>query len=260
MRIPRLSLSSCTLAVTLTLSLAALPTSAISPARAASNALRTGAAATPVLRLQLAAAPDGRPADAVPHAPRVVTALAPDVRLSEILAAPARDWDGSGAFSSRDDEWVEIVNGGAASANLSTYFITDGDSIPRYGFSGTLAAGAALLVTGAASVAWERATAHPVFGLSLGNTGDQVLLWKVTGADTALVEGYAYKAHEAAADRAVGRTPDGAEWKLEDQLNPYAGTTLPSGTGCPPTPGAPNSCGVVGARRSSWGQVKSLYR
>ncbi len=185
---------------------------------------------------------------------------APDVRLSEILAAPARDWDGSGVFSSRDDEWIEIVNGGATLADLTPYFITDGDSIPRFAFSGTLAPGAVLLVTGTQSVAWERATAHPVFGLSLGNTGDKVLLWKVTGSDTALVDDYAYKAHESAADRAVGRTPDGSEWKLEDQLNLYAGTIAPTGTGCAPTPGSANNCGVVPTKQTSWGRVKSLYR
>lgn len=185
---------------------------------------------------------------------------APDIRLSEILAGPARDWDGSGAFSSRDDEWIEIVNGGAVTADLTPYFITDGDSIPRFGFTGSLAPGAVLLVTGSMSVTWERATGHPVFGLSLGNTGDQVLLWKVTGADTSLVDSYLYKSHEAAADRAVGRTPDGSQWKLEDQLNPYAGTTLPLGTGCPPTPGAPNACGVVATKQASWGRVKAIYR
>ena len=185
---------------------------------------------------------------------------APEVRLSEILAGPGRDWDGNGSFSSRDDEWFEIVNGGVATVDLSSYFMTDGDSIPRYGFTGTLAPGATLLVTGAASVVWERATAHPVFGLSLGNTGDRVLLWQVTGADTVLVDEYAYRTHECATDRAIGRTPDGSEWRLEDALNPYVGTTLPAGTGCPPTPGSPNSCGVVGVQRTSWGRVKQQYR
>jgi hypothetical protein len=199
------------------------------------------------------------PALALAHAP-AATAAAPDVRLSEILAGPARDWDGNGVFSSRDDEWIEIYNGGPASADLTPYFLTDGDSIPRFGFTGTLAPGSALLVTGAMSVAWERATAHPVFGLSLGNTGDQVLLWRVTGSDTTLVDGYAYKTHEAAADRAVGRTPDGTEWKLEDQLDPYSGTVLPAGTGCPPTPGMPNNCGVVPTKQTSWGHVKAMYR
>ena len=185
---------------------------------------------------------------------------APDVRLSEVLAAPARDWDGSGAFSSRDDEWVEVVNGGALAADLTGWYITDGDSIPRFGFSGSLAPGAVLLVTGAMSVEWERATGHPVFGLSLGNTGDRVLLWRVAGGDTTLVDQYAYKSHESAADRASGRTPDGGEWKLEDGLNPYTGTATPSGTGCPPTPGALNNCGITPARRETWGRVKALYR
>jgi hypothetical protein len=192
-------------------------------------------------------------------APRPAAAV-PDVRLSEFMAGPSRDWDGNGTFSSRDDEWIEIVNGGTAIADLSAYFITDGDSIPRFGFTGTLAPGAVRLVTGGESVDWERATGHPVFGLSLANTGDQVLLWKVTGSDTTLVDGYAYKTQEAASDRAVGRTPDGSEWKLEDGLDPYTGTTPPLGTGCAPTPGAPNDCGVVAVARETWGRLKALYR
>ena len=185
---------------------------------------------------------------------------APDVRISEFMAGPARDWDGSGTFSSRDDEWVEIVNGGAVTADLAPYFLTDGDSIPRFAFTGTLAPGAVVLVTGSASVTWERATGHPVFGLSLGNTGDKVLLWKVTGTDTTLVDGYTYKTNEAASDRAVGRTADGNDWKLEDALNPYTGTTPPLGTGCAPTPGAPNDCGVTPVARETWGRLKALYR
>lgn len=189
-----------------------------------------------------------------------VASAAPDVRLAEILAAPARDWDGNGVFSSRDDEWIEIFNGGSTPADLTPYFVTDGDSIPRFRFSGTLAAGAALLVTGAMSVEWERATSHPVFGLSLGNTGDSVMLWKIEGADTTLVESYTYKAHESAADRSTGRTPDGSAWKLHDGLNPYSGTTLPAGTGCLPSPGVPNSCGVTPTQKVTWGHVKTLYR
>src|SRR5262249_51869266 len=83
---------------------------------------------------------------------------------------------------------------------------------------------------------------------------------KVTGPDTVLVDRYAYKAHEAAADRASGRTPDGGEWKLEDQLNPFTGTATPGPTGCPPTPGQPNSCGVTDVKRATWGRLQALYR
>lgn len=185
---------------------------------------------------------------------------APAVRLSEFLAAPARDWDGSGTFSSRDDEWIEIINGGATNVDLSSYLITDGDSLPRYGFSGTLEPGAVRLVTGAMSTAWERATGHPVFGLSLGNTGDRVMLWRVVGADTVWVDDYVYRSHECAADRAVGRSPDGSEWRLEDGLNPYTGTALPPGTGCNPTPGTPNDCGPTPVVRESWGRLKQRFR
>jgi len=187
-------------------------------------------------------------------------AAAPDLRLSEFMAAPASDWDGNGVFSSRDDEWIEIMNGGGVPVDLTGWFVTDGDSIPRYAFTGTLAPGEVRLVTGGQSVDWERASGHPVFGLSLGNTGDQVLLWRVVGADTTLVDGYAYRSHESAADRATGRTPDGSEWRLEDQLNPYAGSTAPTGTGCPPTPGRPNDCGVTPTRRDTWGRVKAHWR
>lgn len=182
--------------------------------------------------------------------------------LNEILAGPASDWDGSGAFSSRDDEWVEVMNTSGAPLDLSPYVITDGDSLPRYGLSGTLAPGAVLLVTGKMSFDWEHATGNPAFGLSLGNSGDQVILWKVTGSDTVVVDAYAYKSHEAAADRAIGRIPNGGGvWTLFDQMNPYTGTLLPGTTGCAPTPGAPNLCGGgTPTRTVTWGEVKTLYR
>jgi len=181
--------------------------------------------------------------------------------INEILAGPARDWDGSGAFSSRDDEWVELKNVSAGALDLAGYFLTDGDSIPRYALSGALAPGAHLLVLGKTSYDWERAAGFPAFGLSLGNSGDQVILWKVTGPDTAAVDAYAYRTHEAAADRAIGRSPDGGGgWALFDALNIYSGTLEPGTTGCAPTPGTANSCGTTPARESTWGRVKSLYR
>ena len=183
------------------------------------------------------------------------------LRLNEIMPGPARDWDGSGTFSSRDDEWIEVINTGAAPVDLAGWFVTDGDSIPRYAFQGTLDGGARRMVTGRESFDWERATGFPAFGFSLANSGDAVMLWQITGSDTTLVDSYAYRAHEAAADRAIGRMPEGTgTWVLLDALNPYAGATPPPGTGCPPTPGAANTCSTTPVRSASWGAVRQLYR
>jgi len=197
------------------------------------------------------------------HLPAAATPACADpaLRLNEIMAGPARDWDGSGTFSSRDDEWVEVVNTGATSLALAGFFIADGDSLPRYALSGTLAAGEHLLVTGRQAFEWEQATGNPAFGLSLGNSGDTAMLWQITGPDTVLIDSYTYKSHEAAADRAIGRFPDGSgPWVLFDSLNPYTGTTLPHGNGCAPTPGATNVCASTPVRRATWGAVKSIYR
>ena len=180
--------------------------------------------------------------------------------LNEFMAGPARDWDGSGAFSSRDDEWVEVRNAGAGALDLSGYLITDGDSIPRYALSGTLAAGERLVVFGKQSFDWEHATGYPAFGFSLGNSGDAVILWQVVAGDTLVVDAYTYRSHEAAADRAVGRLMDTGDWALFDGLDPYTGSTSPIGTGCNPTPAATNACGITPTRPVSWGRLKTIYR
>ena len=196
--------------------------------------------------------PAGGPAAAV---------VSSSLKLNEFLAGPARDWDGDGAVSTRDDEWIELVNTGAATLDLSTFYFTDGDSVPRFAFSGTIAPGGRRLVFGSESYAWEKATGHPAFGLSLGNTGDQVMLWQVVGAESLVVDHITYVSHEAAADRALGRVPDGgSEWALLDALNPYTGSLTPGPTGCAPTPGSANTCSATEARRVSWGDVKAIYR
>ena len=196
------------------------------------------------------------------HLPAMATQAFADgvLQLNEILAAPARDWDGSGAFSSRDDEWVEVINSGNAPLTLDGFLLTDGDSIPRFALSGTLAPGAVLLVTGKMSWDWEKLVGQPAFGLSLGNTGDAVVLWKIVGADTVVVDSYTYRSFESAADRSVGRAIDTHEWQLFDSLNPYTGTLLPAGNHCAPSPGAVNICGTTPALPSTWGALKERYR
>jgi hypothetical protein len=188
-------------------------------------------------------------------------ACAQSVHLNEIMAGPARDWDGNGTFSSRDDEWVEIVNTGAMPVDLAGFIISDGDSIPRYALSGTLGAGARQVVFGGQSHAWEQANGYPAFGLSLANGGDSVVLWQIVGADTVVVDAYAFRSHEAAPDRAIGRMPDGSgAWVIFDALNPYTGATPPQGNGCAPTPGSENLCDLTPARALPWGRLKAAYR
>jgi hypothetical protein len=197
-----------------------------------------------------------------PHLPAAATAARASSALviNEILPGPARDWDGSGAFSSRDDEWVEVVNVGAAPLDLAGFFLTDADSIPRFAFGGTLGAGARRVVFGKDSWDWERANGKPAFGLSLANSGDAVLLWQISGPETLRVDSYTFTSHEAAADRAIGRLPDGGGWALFDGLDPYTGSTPPQGNGCNPTPNAPNVCESTPTRAVTWGRVKTLYR
>ena len=197
------------------------------------------------------------------HIPASATPACADaaLRLNEFMAGPARDWDGSGVFSSRDDEWIEVVNTGATSLDLAGYLITDRDSIPRLALAGTLAAGGHLLVTGGQAHAWEQANGFPAFGFSLANSGDAVLLWHVAAAETLLVDSYTYKSHEAAADRSVGRLPDGdGAWVIFDSLNPYTGATLPHGNGCAPTPASLNVCESTPVARMPWGRMKTVYR
>jgi len=183
------------------------------------------------------------------------------LRLNEIMAGPATDWDGSGVFSSRDDEWVEVVNDGAVPLDLSAFLLTDAGATPRFRFSGVLDSGARLVVYGGDAYAWERDNGQPAFGLSLGNSGDSVLLWEIGPADTSLIDSYTYQSHEAAADRAIGRLPDGnGAWALFDGMNPYTGAADPQGNGCAPTPGSANVCASTPVETSSWGRLKTLYR
>jgi hypothetical protein len=192
-----------------------------------------------------------------------VTSVA-QVRLNEILADPASDWDGDSNVDSRSDEWVEIVNVGGSLVDLSSFRLGDlsGGTSWRYGFDGSLAPGAVQVVYGSEAVVWEQANGFPAFGLSLNNGGDTVFLFDLSGGDTLVVDQYTYANFEVADDRAAGRKPDGmGPWEIFDALNPYSGTTLPLGNGCLPTPGENNTCRTsVPVEQSTWGAIKAMYR
>ena len=178
------------------------------------------------------------------------------IRLNEILADPASDWDGSGAYHSRDDEWVEIVNTGTSVVDLSAYRLAGADTTWRYEFSGFLDPGQVRVVYGSESYAWEQANGHPAFGLRLSNSGGTLLLFRLGPSDTTQVDCYTYLDHEADDDRSTGRAPDGAaEWRVFDAINLYSGTTPPLATACSPSPGAKVSCPTP-VETTTWGRLK----
>lgn len=177
--------------------------------------------------------------------------------FSEVLSAPASDWNGDGGVDSRDDEWIEIRNDGAASESLDGVFFRDGTGENfHYGFSGTLEPGASLLVFGSDAVAWQSANGETLTGLSLNNSGDHLELWR----DTTLLDALDVPAHAAASERSLALAPDGSTWLLYDGLNVYSGGLLPASTACLPTPGSGNLCsGGVPAVRSSVSRLKAAF-
>ncbi len=180
----------------------------------------------------------------------------PAVLLNEVLADPARDWDGDTVVDAAEDEWVEIVNAGNVPADLTGVRIGDLDRAWAYGFSGILPVEGRLVVYGSDAKAWQQANGVGAFGLRLANTGDTVVLWHVTATDTMLLDQYTYVDHEADDDRSSGRRPDaGSTWELFDALNPYTGGAVPAGNGCAPTPGGSNHC-TTPVEDATWGQIK----
>ncbi|MCK5407595.1 MAG: lamin tail domain-containing protein [Candidatus Krumholzibacteria bacterium] len=194
-----------------------------------------------------------------------LTSLVPDgaaqIKLNEILADPNSDWSGDGEVNSKLDEWVEIINDGAAAVDLSAFRISDlsAGTDFRFGLSGMLGPGETRVFYGADVVAWQTANGVSAFGLSLNNSGDTVYLYQVTAVDTSVVDSYPYATNQVKDDRSVGRYPDGGgTWAIFDGLNPYNGTDYPVASGCFPSPGAVSNCPTP-VKTSSWGQVKSKY-
>ncbi|HEY2924377.1 MAG TPA: hypothetical protein VGJ98_05355 [Candidatus Eisenbacteria bacterium] len=187
-------------------------------------------------------------------------AIGTGLLLNEILAGPARDWDGDGIYDSRGDEWVEVQNVGSGTLALDEFRLTDADRTVRFALDGVLAPAAVRLVTGSAAVAWQRSQGLTTAGLSLNNSADTVYLLRVVGTDTTAVDTRTYGSIEGASDRSVGRSATQSEdWILFDSLNRYTGNGTPAGTGCAPTPGGVNGCSTD-VSFTTWGAIKKLYR
>jgi hypothetical protein len=114
-----------------------------------------------------------------------------------------------------------------------------------------------MVIYGSTSKAWQQENGVAAFGLRLANAGDIVVLWRLSAADTVVIDQYTYADHEADDDRSSGRRPDGGVvWELYDGLNPYTGSALPPGNGCAPTPGQSNGC-ITPVEDATWGQIKA---
>ncbi len=184
------------------------------------------------------------------------------ILINEVLAAPASDWNGDGEVDFKNDEWVEILNAGSAPVDLAGLFLKDstGDAY-HYGFSGILGPGELRLVLGSDAVAWQAANDAGSTGLSLNNGGDILELWRDIDSPRVLtvVDMVPIPPHAAGSDRAMGRVPESQEWALFDALNEYSGDLIPQGSGCPPSPGAPNLCEALPVDEASFSRWKSFH-
>lgn len=175
------------------------------------------------------------------------------VALNEILADPpadlAGDANGDGVRDTADDEFVEIVNRSAAPVDLTDWSIHDATGLRHLFASGPLLQPGELFVvfgggtpTGIPSGSDVASTG----GLSLNNTGDQVLL---VGPDAVPRDVHAYGS-EANADQSLIRVPDGnGAWTRPGD----------EGFGWSFSPGLPNTV-VTSVTERSWAEVKALYR
>ncbi len=185
-----------------------------------------------------------------------------DVVLNEFIADAVSDWSGDGLIDYKNDEWVEIINRGDTGRDIDEYWLSDSvdDPAVRYRFSGTLPAGEVFQVTGAMAVDWQAENDAGSAGLSLGNTGGFVALFRDTPDGAVLIDSVEYLSYQISDDRALGRFPEDTEtWILFDGLNIYHGNQEPGSTGCMPSPSEENVCDASPARDASWGEVKRAY-
>ena len=192
----------------------------------------------------------------------LASASTAQVHLNEILADPGTDWNGDGTVDSKLDEWVEIVNIGTSTVDLSRFRISDAaaGTAFRFALSGSLAPGEVKVYFGSDVVAWQAANGVAQQGLSLNNAGDTVFLYEVASADPELADSRTYSDKEVLDDRSTGRMPNGTgNWVIFDGLNPYKGAQPPVPTGCAPSPGTVTECPTA-TEASTWGKVKALYK
>lgn len=192
--------------------------------------------------------------------------LDPGIIINEVLADPASDWDKDGVVDAKGDEWIELRNTSTMPLDISTYYLRDasGDT-PDLQLSGTIDPDEHAIWFGSDSVAWQAANGMSTTGFALNNTGDVVqLVRSIPGTSPVqyeVVHAVAITDHEADDDRSSGFDWPRVSWQLFDAMFPYTGALFPVGTGCAPSPAAPNQCGGnVPTEPASFGTLKATYR
>ncbi|MBL8624167.1 MAG: lamin tail domain-containing protein [Myxococcales bacterium] len=129
----------------------------------------------------MAPASPGRKSDGGPFAGG---APAPRLMINEVLADPPAGFDanGDGVASVVDDEFVELINVGAAPLALGGATIADATGVRgRFAAGTTLPPGGALVVFGGGAPALPGVVAVALGALQLNNGGDEVTVRSATG-------------------------------------------------------------------------------
>lgn len=141
-----------------------------------------------------------------------VNSAGANVLINEMLANPAKDWNGNGDISGMDDEFIELYNSANQSVDISGYVLRDTVYRSTPG-EYVLPEGSVIGPGGFLNIFVSKS------GVFQGNDGDAIKLYDPKGN---LVDEKEYSA--AVVDVSFARIPDGGEWN-----NSTA-----------PTPGQPN--------------------
>ena len=185
--------------------------------------------------------------------------------INEIMGDPNQDWNGDGAYNYREDEWIEVMNTGTESENLSNYWLRDitGDDL-HLQLWGNLDPLQVAVFYGSDAINWQLEQGLTGVGFSINNSGDTMELLKTDPDQSGaliVVQSITLLAHEVDDDRSSGLGFESGLWELYDALNPYNGASEPQGNDCQPTPGEENVCvPLVPVEPTAWGAVKSQYR
>jgi hypothetical protein len=175
------------------------------------------------------------------------------VKLNEILADPPAGIEGDanrdGERDAADDEFIELVNCGAAPVDISGWALKDGSSVRHVFDEGTVVNPGEFVTvfgggnpTGFSGMVFTASTG----GLGLANTGDVVSL---LDAGAGLADFHAY-ATEGGRDESMVCYPDcGDYWTLPSEYD----------YGLPFSPHEPNDP-QSSVTSSTWGGIKALYR